>query len=380
MNRFKTVWIVVALALLIGPVGAWLGVGVAAQNLGTIRGEVHDLDGNLFPDVTVVIRLEGSAQTFETKTDKRGEFMQVGLRSGIYLLTFKKDQINYEMKVKVSAGDEQQVKVNFKELFGKQAAAAAEAMKKQEEEKKKFENLKAHFDSGVAALMQARTVRGEMQRAPADQRTGLRQKVDELSNTAINEFQAAEKATAENDANRHIVLAKLAESYESAGRFQDAAAAYRRAIELKGDQAGYYNNLGNSLALLGKIEEAGAAFEKSASLDPANAANAWRNFGIVLYNANKLKEAVGPFRKATELDPKYADAWYLLGASLLGAMEYKKEGDKYITVVQPGTAEAYQKYLALAPTGRFAGEAKAALDSLAALGAGIETKMKSRKK
>jgi hypothetical protein len=46
----------------------------------------------------------------------------------------------------------------------------------------------------------------------------------------------------------------------------------------------------------------------------------------------------------------------------------------------PGTAEAYQKYLELAPSGRFAADAKAALDALASMGQGIDTKVSTRSK
>ena len=93
-----------------------------------------------------------------------------------------------------------------------------------------------------------------------------------------------------------------------------------------------------------------------------------------------MKEAVAPLQKATQVDPKNPDGWYLLGASLLAAMDYKQEGEKITYIVQPGTAEAYQKYLELAPTGPHAQEAKEALESLVALGQGVETKVSTRKK
>jgi hypothetical protein len=61
-------------------------------------------------------------------------------------------------------------------------------------------------------------------------------------------------------------------------------------------------------------------------------------------------------------------------------METKQVGDKLTFVVQPGTVEAYEKYLELAPTGRFAADAKAALASLEQLGFGVQTKVKPRTK
>jgi tetratricopeptide (TPR) repeat protein len=208
----------------------------------------------------------------------------------------------------------------------------------------------------------------------------MRQQVAQLQQTAISEFVNAEKAAGAKEPNLHLVLANLGAAYESAGNYEQAAASFQRAIALKPDQANYNVGLANSLSRLGRVEEATAACERIGALDPANAATCFRNIGIVLYNASKLKEAVVPLRKATEIDPKHADAWYLLGASLLASMESKQVGDKLEFVVQPGTAEAYSTYLELAPNGRFAAEAKAALQSLEALGAGVATKVKAGKK
>src|SRR5258706_475603 len=91
------------------------------------------------------------------------------------------------------------------------------------------------------------------------------------------------------------------------------------------------------------------AYKKSAELDPPNAAQAYRNGGITLYNAGKMKEAVEPLKKATELDPKSAQAWYLLGASLVGSMDYKQVGNKL--EVQEPTSDAPSRYHACALLG-----------------------------
>src|SRR2546427_1680640 len=65
----------------------------------------------------------------------------------------------------------------------------------------------------------------------------------------------------------------------------------------------FRSNLGNVLARMGKIDEAKAAYTKSAELDPANAATAWRNFGISLYNANRD-------RKSTRLNSSHSQISY----------------------------------------------------------------------
>lgn len=359
---------------------AWLDHGAAAQFTSRIYGQVFDRDGKPFPDFTVVIQ-DDRGQKWEVKTDKNGRYSQAGLRGAntVYTIAFKfKDQIIWEDKKLLASGAEEKVDLNIKEKIG---AAAAEQQKKEEDQKKQFETLKSHFDAGVADLTQAKQARTDIGRAAVDQRHALQEKIKEFSTAAVTEFQAAEQAAGPADPNRHIVLAKLGEAYETAGRYEEAVAAYQKAIELRPEEATYHNNMGNALAKLGKIPEAMAAYEKSAALDPANAANAWRNAGIVLYNANRMKEAIEPLRKALEIDPKSAQAWYLLGAALVNTMGFKQEGDKVIPLLQPGTIEAYQKAIELDPNGPYGLQAKQGLEALQQMGiSGIETKMQSRKK
>ena len=201
----------------------------------------------------------------------------------------------------------------------------------------------------------------------------------DLGDQAVKEFQEAAKSLGEKDPNAHLVWFKLGEAYDTAGRNADAAQAYQQAIAAKPDVPGYYNNMGNVLARSGKIEEAKAAYTKSAELDPPNAATAWRNFGISLYNANRLADAIEPLRKATELDPKSAQAWYLLGAALVGSMDYKQVGSKLEVIVQPGTVEAYQKAAELDPNGPYGQQAKQGLEALQQIAPGIDTKVKKKK-
>ncbi len=383
MRRAKRVWTVLAGALALMALSAWLCPEAAAQFNARIYGQVLDRDGKPFADVTVVIKSD-IGQSWEVKTDRNGKYSQTGLRGGnaVYTISFKvKDQVIWEEQKRLASGAEEKVDLNIKEMIAKQGAVAVEQQKKEEEQKKQFETLKAHFDAGRTALDEARLVRGQMQRATVEQRPALQDKLKELSTTAVTELQAAEQAVGPNDPNHHIVLAKLGDAYEAAGRYEEAAAAYQKAIELKPDEATYYNNMGNALAKLGKIPEAMAAYAKSASLDPANAANAWRNAGIVLYNANRMKEAIEPLRKALEIDPKSAQAWYLLGASLVYEMGFKQEGNKVIPILLPGTIEAYQKAIELDPNGPYGVQAKQGLEALQQMGvSGIETRVQGRKK
>jgi tetratricopeptide (TPR) repeat protein len=321
----------------------------------------------------------------ETKTDSGGKFSLLNLRSGIYsvFIVFpppNDKQAPFEAKTRVQSGEDAKVDLNFKDIVSKQGAEAQEQVKKAEEAKGKIEGLKAHFTAGNALIDQEKQAKIDLQKAPADQRDALKQKLNELSEQAVKEFQEASKNLVEKDPNAHLVWFKLGEAYDTAGRNDDAVQAYQQAIAVKPDVPGYYNNLGNVLARAGKIEEAKAAYTKSAELDPPNAATAWRNFGISLYNANRLGDAVEPFKKSAELDPKNAQTWYLLGASLVYKMTTKKVGDKEEVQFAPGTIEAYQKAVELDPNGTWGQQAKQGLEQLQLMAPGIDTKVNLKKK
>jgi tetratricopeptide (TPR) repeat protein len=86
----------------------------------------------------------------------------------------------------------------------------------------------------------------------------------------------------------------------------------------------------------------------------------------VLTNTGKVDEAIAAFDKALQADPTRADAYYWKGIDLMGKATVK--GDKM--VAPAGTAEAFNKYLELAPNGKYADPAK---QMLASIGATVET-------
>jgi tetratricopeptide (TPR) repeat protein len=352
-----------------------------AQLDGVINGQLLDVAGKPWADITIEAVSDQGAKT-STKSDSNGNFTFRGLRSGVFSLVVDLPAPNQPYKaaeVQVRGADTPKVVLNFKDLVGKQSAEIAEQQKKNAETQVKFQGMKQHFDAGVALLAQVGQTRSDLAKAPADQRDALKSQVTDLAGKAATELEAAKSGAPEKDPNLHLIWARLGDAYEAAGRSDDAANAYKQAVALK-PSAAYYNNLGGILGRAGKTQDAMEAYQKSAELDPANAAQAWRNAGITLYNAGKMKEAVEPLKKSTEIDPKSAQAWYLLGASLVGAMEYKQVGDKMQVVVLPGTVEAYQKAVELDPNGPYGQQAKQGLEALAQIAPGIDTKLKTGKK
>jgi tetratricopeptide (TPR) repeat protein len=368
---------------------ALLLAGPALAQFASVDGEVRDLEGKPFPDVTIVLKSDDTGQVLETKTDKKGQFTMNGMRLGMWTLSVMiKGSVQHERKLLVKMGGAERQTINFKDLLASQTAEEAAERKKSEEDRSKFQGMKAHFDAGRASLDQAIATRNEIQKTPAADRGPLTEKLVEQSTAAITALEAARQAAPPTDPNMHIVVSNLGQAYEIAGRYDDAVAAYAKATELKPEITSYYQGLGTAQAKAGKVTEAIATCDKAAALptaagaaDSAQAtASCYANVGITLQNAAKMKESIEPLKKATTVNPSNADYWFWLARGLVNAMDYKTEGTTMKTIIQPGTAEAYQKYLELAPNGRYALDAKDGLAMLEAIAPGIQTKVSTKKK
>jgi tetratricopeptide (TPR) repeat protein len=183
----------------------------------------------------------------------------------------------------------------------------------------------------------------------------------------------------EVDATQHVVWGNLADAYVGrskatpAGKDADlakAAEAYQKAIALKADDAAYLNNYALVLAQQKKFDEAQAQLTKAAQVDPPNAGKYYFNLGAVYVNTGNMEPATAAFKKAIDLDPNYAEGYFQYGLSLIS----KATIDNGKTMAPPGTAEAFQKYLDLAPNGPNAETAKA---MMASMGATVQTTFKA---
>lgn len=352
-----------------------------AQGVAGVSGVVTDPKGKPLPEVVVVLKSKDTGGVYTLKTDKNGAFKQIGLRTGAYDMSVKQkdsDQVLVEGLIcRITSEADTHCDVDMRKLGLSPEEQAAR--QKQEEDQKKFQGMKASFDAGQAKTEEADKARADMLKAPADQRAALQPAVNSLYSEALDDFTKAQQSAPEKDTNMHLVYYKQGYVNEMMGKYDAAIAAYQKAVDLKPTSADYTNSLALALAKGNRTPEAIQACEKSATLDPAKAAQCWWNLGVVLYNANRLPEAVEPLQKSTALNPNNAQAWYLLGASLVATMTVKQQGDKMIPVLAPGTVEAYQKCIALDPNGPWGAQAKQGLEQLQAMGAGVDTKVRVKK-
>lgn len=91
---------------------------------------------------------------------------------------------------------------------------------------------------------------------------------------------------------------------------------FDRALRLKPDHAGAWNNRGNALLELGRVEDALQSFARATVLQP-DYAEAFYNRGNALLDLNRCEEALQSYERALAIAPDYAQAHYNRGNALL---------------------------------------------------------------
>jgi len=346
-----------------------------AQTTSSVSGEVKGPDGAPLKGAVIKIDREDIKGHYEVKTDKKGRYYYGGLPLGVYKITLTVDgkDMDWVDKVRTRLGDP--VENNFdmqaraqKQAALNKAAETGELSKDQargmsSEEKAAFE--KANKDR--AELKAKNKALNDAFNAGKEALTAKNFDVAVQQFTKAGEMKADEPAIWANLGDAEVGLAKTktgAEHDEALNRGMDA---YKKALELKPDDAGVHNNYGLALAQAKKFDDAQAELGKAAQLEPANAGKYYFNLGALLVNNGQSEQAGAAFKKAIDADPKYADAQYQYGIYLIGKAKLGADG-KYDPV--PGTREAFQAYLDLKPDGQYAESAKG---MLASLGGSVDT-------
>jgi len=357
-----------------------------AQMNARISGQLFDLQGKPYPNVTVTITNTANNQSKTVTTDKDGKFVQLGLSGGSYSLNFKDPAANppldYSLKsFPVAADQDNPLTINLKdqaEAYAKEHPAREAA---KSPETGQFQSMKQSFQAGLDAMQAASTEKAAPDKMKAD------------CQTAAAAFAAAAQGADPKDTkNPPIILAHEADALDCEGKYSESADTYQKAIAIA-PSAGFYVSLATEISAAAAMQpgatdaqrddavaKAGAACAQAIALDSTKAGVCWRNVGIPFYNKAQMKQASDALQKSTAADPTNPEAWYYLGTALLNQMGAKQDKDKITYVVLPGTAEAFQKYLDLAPNGPFAPSAKDSLATLTTLEGGQSTVVKNKKK
>ncbi len=381
-KRFAILLVAVLTSALCAP-------AVFAQASGTVKGTCRDAQGNPVPDAIVVYQNLDNGQKYALKTNKKGEYFSLGLSPGKYNVSLYKNSddmkankpLDFVKGFPVQIGDNDPLDFDQK----KQQENAAKGVGLTPEQQKQLQEQQAKQQKEVNTV---KTLQGKLD--AANQAISAKD-----YDTAIAALTEANQI----DATRDVLWYRLGDAYrlsaanqtdkaEKQKRYESAVGAYQKAIQLKQEAvqngkekdatkanqqlSGFYINMADAYAKSGKIDDAVKSYEAAAQSDPTQAATAYFNIGAVYTNAGRVDDANTAFDKCIAADPNRADAFYQKGVNLLGKATL--QGNK--TIAPPGTAEALQKYLELAPDGPNAQSAK---DLLASIGSTVETTFGKKK-
>jgi TolA-binding protein len=298
----------------------------ASAQTGQIRGKVVDADGKPVADAKVVIDYKGNiTRVTETKTDRRGTFIQVGLQYGPYEVTVEKGDLKQMQPARVSAGNT--TELEFALVPGATGPTTPDDAKRLAEFRKELE---AKYVAAVALIDAGKHDEGI---------AGLTALIAETGGCAICE-------------------AKIGEALWKKGDEAGAEAAFKKAIAADPKQPDAYAALASLYNKQQKFDEAAEMSKKASELSAPTAAGAGGNAsvvfnqGIIFWNQSKIAEAKAQFEQAIKIDATFADAHYWLGMALLN------EGKL------PEAVASFEKYLSLAPDGQHAATAKGILASI----------------
>jgi Tfp pilus assembly protein PilF len=287
-----------------------------------VRGKVTDAQGKGVPDAVVLFESTDSNRKTQTKTDKNGEFLQVGLQSGAYKVTASKEGVGTQTKtVPVKQGPSG---VDF--TLAPAGAGGG--------------NATTADKAAAAAINAAATAAVEAMKA------GRNDEAIEKFNEVI--------AKVPTCADCYF---NLGMAYQNKQQYAEAETNYKKAIELKPDNGDAYTGLATIYNAQKKFDLAADASAKAAQLSAGaggggGSAEANYNQGVIFFNAGKFADAQKSFLAATKSDPNNAMAQYQLGMTSLNLGQI------------PEAVAALEAYLKIDPNGPKAGEVKAALPAL----------------
>ncbi|HXA49312.1 MAG TPA: tetratricopeptide repeat protein [Candidatus Acidoferrum sp.] len=360
--------------LVVASAGALLLALTSFAQISAIEGDVKGEDGQPAVKATIKIVRTDIKGSYHCDTNKKGHYFYNGLPLGTYNITVEingkeMDGVN---GVKTRLGDPTPVNFDLQKIAATRNAKAAQQQSQvatgqpltKEQERGMSKEQKEAYDKAIKDREASMKKNKELNDAF---NAGLTAAQNKDYDAAATEFAKA----SEMDPKQPAVWSNLADAYVNSAKKKTGAEfdatmgkgmeAFQKAIELNPNDAGLHNNYALALAQSKKFPEMQAELEKAAQIEPTKAGQYYYNLGAILVNTNQNEAAGAAFKKAIEIDPNHADSYYQYGVYLVGKASISADGK--VTPVA-GTVDAFQKYLALAPTGQFADQAKAMLTSM----------------
>jgi tetratricopeptide (TPR) repeat protein len=394
MKRNLTLWLSL-LAFAVIP-----AIAQAPAATGKIKGRVTNPTGAPTTSGNVSLSTDsGKTSKYTFPVDANGDY-QGEAAPGTYTVVFRQPDTPPDKMVdsfdgvKVVAGQEtiQDIDMSRKAFIDKLSP----------EQQKQLEDLRKHNAEAMKANeviknlnADLRVVTQDIKDADAAKATAAQQLGANASRADLDAKEAEIKAQKYGEAetlmlkdtqakpDASVLWAQLGQAQVGLKKYDEAIPNLKKALDLEANSKkpniavqGLTNSeLGEIYARQGKVPEANAAFDEAAKTNPTQAAFYFRNEAVIFFQINNADAQVAAANEALKVDPNQPVLYYIIGQGLVQKATIDPKTQRI--VLPPGCAEAYQKYLDLAPTGPYAADAKGILDQA---GSKISSSYKAGKK
>lgn len=235
---------------------------VLAASICVVKGQVTDPEGKPLKDAKITLVDPARGQTYTIKTNKSGEYFQMGIYPAEYKIKVeKKGFISLEGKAHITPEQEN--------VFNAVLAPEVIAPVKAEWEETNVRANKLYQENKFEEAL-------KLYREILAQSAGL----------AAIHFNAG-------NCLYHM------------GKYEESVASFKEAVRLKPDFFESYTNLANAYGKLKKFDEAVPIFEEALKTYPESPA-LLSSVGLLYLNSGRSDKAVESLEKAASLDPKAA--------------------------------------------------------------------------
>ncbi len=298
----------------IGAVVFSFTLSLAAQQgrgRGRIRGLVEDEDGNPIPDVKISAVFKETGLTFDTKSDKKGNWALGGLGSGQFMIIAELDGFTPAQKdltVSQFSSNNPSVTLTLARI-----------------QIKDVESLSPETIAGLDIF-----------------ESGNQLYAEENYSEAAAKFQ--EFLAQSPDSYR--VYINIGNCYRKLEEFENAVAAYTVVLDKVQEETGSLSGseiassaltaIGETYMQQGDLDKANASLQKAMAIFPEDETLAF-NIGEILFTQGNAASGVEYFNKAIEIKPEWGSPYRQKGYALLNLADYQ------------GALASFQKFLELAP-------------------------------
>lgn len=343
---------------------------VAQGPTGKIHGKVTDPTGVPKGNGTVSLSTDGGKTAkYSFPVNESGDFTGDGIAPGTYSMVLKLSDtpegkfVDLIENVKIAAGDD----LHQDDDMSRQAYLD----KMTPDQKKQVEEFKKKNAEVVKNNAVIKNLNADLNEARTD--------------THDKKYQEAETLMLRDTGlkpDSDLLWYELGDAQLGLKKWDDATASFKKATDLSTAAkkpspeliGGAHAGIAEAAARNNKPDDAQAEYDLAAKANPPKAGFYYSN-GAVIFSQIGNNDAQGVAAdKAIAADPKSPLPYYLKGQALIGKASVDPKTQQI--VLPPGCAEAYEKYLDLAPDGQFANDVKGIL---AQSNSKVESKYKAKK-